>query len=146
MSMSLMLSSQNYIGPKADIDQILENTRLFSTYVVNQDVESIGMSYTSDAKIFAGNRDIIEGRKLIMDYWTPQGNGKNTHHKITSHEIKVTSDEAYDYGVYEGSTLQSDSTTVDWQGKYVVIWKKDDGKWRMYLDIWNRSPAPEGSE
>jgi len=24
-----------------------------------------------------------------------------------------------------------------WKGKYVIVWKKVDSKWKMHLDIWN---------
>ena len=25
--------------------------------------------------------------------------------------------------------------------KYVVIWKQEDGRWKLLVDIWNMSPA-----
>ena len=28
--------------------------------------------------------------------------------------------------------------TVD-KGNYIVVWKKDDGKWKIFRDIWNSS-------
>lgn len=27
------------------------------------------------------------------------------------------------------------------QGKYIVIWKQEDGQWKLYLDIFNSSMA-----
>ncbi len=29
------------------------------------------------------------------------------------------------------------------RGKYVVVWRREQGSWRMQLDIWNSGPAPE---
>jgi ketosteroid isomerase-like protein len=103
---------------------------------VNADYDNIAASYTDDAKIFPRNVDIITGQEKIRGYWVLPEGVKTTHHKVTSLEIKVIGDEAYDYGYYEGrsSTAEGESS---WRGKYVIVWKKTDGVWKMYLDIWN---------
>lgn len=44
---------------------------------------------------------------------------------------------AYDYGCYEGRTRQANGETVGWIGKYVIIWKKAEFGWKIFLDIWN---------
>ena len=36
-----------------------------------------------------------------------------------------------------GSYVMSDSTKAIDKGKYIVLWKKEDGKWKMFRDIWN---------
>jgi ketosteroid isomerase-like protein len=56
---------------------------------------------------------------------------------ITPVEIKVNGDFAYDYGYYEGETLFTNGRSSRWIGKYVIVWKKENGKWKIYLDIWN---------
>ncbi len=36
----------------------------------------------------------------------------------------------------------ADNKSLD-KGKYVVVWKKQNGNWKMYRDIWNSNmPAP----
>lgn len=138
--------SQNFVGNAEDIKQIQDKAANFSTYIINGDVESIGQSYTLDAKIFAGNRDIIQGREDIESYWMPRKEYKTTRHVLASHEIKVIGDEAYDYGVYEGTSQGPEGEQFQFRGKYVVVWKKIDGNWLMYLDIWNRSPLNDKEE
>lgn len=129
--------SQNYIGNENDIKIILNNVAEFSNHVMNGDAKSIGDSYTKDAKIFPNNTKIIEGREAIINYWTPKNGFKISHHKVAPHEIKINGNEAYDYGVYEGTTLKPDGNTTSWKGKYVIVWKKVDSNWKIYLDIWN---------
>jgi len=119
---------------KAEIIQASQN---FSKAYINGDIDGIMNSYTADAKIFPNNLEILDGDSLKA-YWTPRDNGYRTiHHKITSTEIKFFGDYAHDYGYFEGKTQSEDGTVSDWRGKYVVIWKKEAGKWKMYLDIWN---------
>lgn len=135
---STALYAQNYAGNQEDIERILSNIRDFSASVMDSDYQAIGMAYTADAKIFPNNRGIIEGREAIIAYWTLPEGVQTKYHKITPEEIKILGDEAYDYGYYEGTTLRADGSESNWKGKYVIIWRKTDQGWKMYLDIWNR--------
>lgn len=128
---------QNYIGNAEDINAILSNIKSFSAFVMNSDYENIANSYTSDGKIFPNNKRIIAGKNDIKKYWTLPDGVKTSYHKITPSEIKIIGDEAYDYGYYEGATLRKNGTTSNWKGKYVIVWRKIDGEWKIYLDIWN---------
>ena len=130
-------SAQTYIGNENDIAQILDNTKAFSEYIKDSDYKMIGQSYTKDAKIFPNNRNILEGTEAILDYWKLPTGVKILHHKVVSNEIKILGAEAYDYGTYEGTTQAANGEVSSWKGKYVIVWKKVDGKWKMYLDIWN---------
>ena len=130
--------SQYFEGSQEDIDTILSNIKDFSISVMNSDYESIGMAYTVDAKIFPNNTDIIQGREAIIEYWTLPEGVQIKYHKISPEEIKILGNEAYDYGYYEGTTRRSDGTESSWKGKYVIIWRKINQEWKMYLDIWNR--------
>jgi ketosteroid isomerase-like protein len=130
-------NSQKYTGNQKDIDDILSNVDKFSSYVMAGNHEKIAECYTDDGKIFPNNKEIIEGRKLIMAYWQLPEGVRTMHHKVTPSEIKIIGDEAYDYGYYEGKTKRKDGQEVSWRGKYVIVWKKVENEWKIYLDIWN---------
>jgi len=132
------MTSKNYVGNQDDIDKILTNTKDFSNFVMNSDYESIGRAYTTDAKIFPNNKEIIKGREAIIKYWTLPEGVQTKYHRVNPEEIKILGNEAYDYGYYEGTTLRSNGTESKWEGKYVIIWRKIDQQWKIYLDIWNR--------
>jgi ketosteroid isomerase-like protein len=131
--------AQQYNGPKADIDAILKNIEQFSAHLMNGDGEAIGLAYTEEARIMVSGRDIIEGRPAIRDYWTPRGPAKTVYHEIFPVEITITGETAYDFGRYMGTTVKEDGTVVPWKGKYVIIWKKVVGEWKIHVDIWNRT-------
>lgn len=135
---SSLTYAQNYIGEKTDIDKILRNIKSFSEHVMASDHAKIGASYTSDAKIFPSNRDIIRGEEAITRYWIQPSGTSVKFHKITPEEIKINGNEAYDYGYYEGISVNSEGQENSWKGKYVIIWRKVDDDWKIYLDIWNR--------
>jgi len=128
---------QKLEGKKKDIDQILNNIATFSQHVMNADYDKIAAAYTSDGKIFPGNQDILSGTERIKKYWIQPEGVSTSYHKITPEEIKVIKGHAYDYGYYEGKTKRKDGSEVSWKGKYVIVWKKEKGQWKMLLDIWN---------
>ncbi|MEM7367474.1 MAG: DUF4440 domain-containing protein [Bacteroidota bacterium] len=137
-SLHLPLFSQTYSGNQEDIDQILENIQKFSSYVMNSDAEKIADAYTTDGKIFPDNRDIMEGREALVRYWTSPEGYQTTYHKITPSEISIEGETAYDYGYYEGKSKNPEGQESSWSGKYVIVWKKLDNDWKIYLDMWNR--------
>ncbi|MBC2846031.1 YybH family protein [Winogradskyella flava] len=128
--------AQTLNGNQKDIQTILKNTKSFSEYVMASDYEKIASSYTKDAKIFPNNTQILEGEDII-NYWTLPEGISTSYHKITQTEITIVEDTAYDYGYYEGKTKHKDGRMSSWKGKYVIVWKKVDSKWKMHLDIWN---------
>lgn len=129
--------SQTYSGNQKDIDQILQNIQDFSSYVNTSNYKMIGECYTKDAKIFPQRGDVIVGIENITKYWILPEGVQTKNHKITPSEITITGDTAYDYGYYEGTTVRADGTKNSWKGKYVIVWKRVDDNWKIYLDIWN---------
>lgn len=120
----------------SDLDIIKKNTKAFSQAYMDGDIDKLVNMYTTDGKIFPNNRDILSGEQLA-NYWQLPEGVKILYHKITSLDVSIENDTAYDYGYYEGKTLTKDKEEVSWRGKHILIWKKVDGNWKIYLDIWN---------
>ena len=96
---------------------------------MSADYEAIADAYTKDGKIFPGGRKIMEGRDAILKYWTITNGAKILHHEINPEEITFLGDYAYDYGYYNGKTQQKDGNVSEWAGKYMIVWKKENGEW-----------------
>jgi ketosteroid isomerase-like protein len=110
----------------------------FSQAYMDGDYDAMTAIYTKDAKIFPGNTAIISGHEAIRARWVLPEGVKILQHQSTPEEIRVLGDYAYDYGYYAGTTQLADGNTESWRGKYVIVWRRDGGVWKMYLDIWNR--------
>lgn len=122
----------------SDETRIRKKVAGFSRAYMNKDAAGIANFYTEDAKIFPGGSDIISGKSAIQDRWEFAEGVTDVYHKVTPSEIKIIDNYAYDYGYYEGSTTKKDGKKNDFRGKYVIVWQKVDGDWKIYLDIWNR--------
>ena len=57
------LLAQQYNGPKADVDQILEHARAFSEHFVAGDMEAQVDKYHEDASIIQNKRPFMTGSK-----------------------------------------------------------------------------------
>ena len=122
----------------SDEDQIRNAAKSFSAAYLKKDFEAIANAYTKDAKIFPNNTPIIKGYEAIKKRWS---GGADSYtpiaHEIIPEEIVILNDTAHDYGIYKGKNKRADGTEISYQGKYVVVWKKENNQWKMYLDIWN---------
>jgi len=143
IGLTFSATSQTYTGKQKHIDQILIQISNFSKHLVARDHEALVDLYAENAKIFPSNQPILSG-DLLHEYWQPSDNSKVTYHKVTPTEIKVIKKIAYDYGIYEGTSLLEDGSEVNWRGKYIIVWHLIGKEWKIYLDCWNRSPMPEG--
>ncbi len=122
----------------SDEEQIRAAAKAFSAFYINKDYEGLARSYTDNAKIFPSNAPIIAGYEAIKKRWSGSAGYTPITHEIIPEEIVILGDTAHDYGIYRGKNKNDDGTEMTYKGKYVVIWKKIDNRWKMYLDIWNR--------
>jgi len=125
-------------NPASDKERILQNITAFSVAYMRGDAKAIAEFYSEDGKIFPANSDIISGREAIEKRWVMPEGVKGIYHKVTPSEITIIENYAYDYGYYEGKTLSKEKEELSFKGKYVIVWKKTDDEWKIYLDIWNR--------
>jgi ketosteroid isomerase-like protein len=135
---STHLHSQQFIGKQKDIDQILNQSKAFSVAYMAGDYDAMVAIYTTDGKIMPNGTLIIEGHQNIRARWVLPEGDQVAQHKSTPVEIRITGNTAYDFGYYEGETVKSSGERQTWKGKYVIIWRKENNTWRMYVDIWNR--------
>jgi uncharacterized protein (TIGR02246 family) len=126
----------------ADSAAILALGRQFSAAYVQGDAEAMTDLYTSDAVLFPERSARITGREAIKRYWTLAPGRRITRHVLTPERIVVDGDHAYDHGSYEIAGERNGASWGPFQGKYVVVWRRDGDGWRILLDIWNSGPQP----
>ena len=121
-----------------DKKQINEKAKRFSALYMAGDHVGIGRTYTNDAKIFPSNQLIVEGQQNIEAWWKMEEGTEILHHETKPLEINILGEYAYDYGYYSGKSAK-DGKEYPFDGKYMIVWQKINGDWKIYLDIWNRN-------
>ncbi|MGW9687166.1 YybH family protein [Flagellimonas sp. 2504JD1-5] len=118
--------------------KIMAASKSFSKAYIEQDFGAMANIYTHDAKLIPLGIPIVEGREAIKARWEMGKATKILSHSMDASEINIIGDYAYDYGYYSGTSQKASEPISKWKGKYVVVWKKVAGSWKMYIDIWNR--------
>jgi uncharacterized protein (TIGR02246 family) len=135
-----VLRAQTAAADSAAIHQL---SRQFSAAYLRGDAAAMADLYTADAVIFPEQMDQITGRDAIRRYWTLGPGRRVTRHVARPTRIVVDGEHAYDYGTFEIAGERDGTAWGPFRGKYVIVWRRENGRWRMQLDIWNSSERPD---
>ena len=102
------------------------------------DGAGIAALYTQDAMLLPPNSAPVSGTEAITAFWTA-GVSQGATTELTSKEVYAMGDMAVEVGMYSGTN--ADGSHQD-HGHFTVVYKKVDGKWMMYRDMWNSDMAP----
>ena len=93
-----------------------------------------------DAKGFATvmppNSEPVKGRQAIEGLFGMLVTAGIKGATLTAQEVEAHGETAIETGTY--SLKDATGKEVD-RGKYVAVWKRQKGEWKMYRDIWNSS-------
>ena len=118
---------------------IEEQNARFERYVENQQFDSLATLYTAGGQLMAPNAPAASGENLISAFEGMAGMGVGSVDLQTS-EVEAAEEFAYEVGTY--SLRGEDGSEID-DGKYIVIWRVEDGEWKLHRDIFNSNrPAP----
>jgi uncharacterized protein (TIGR02246 family) len=125
-----------------DSAAIHELGRQFSAAYMRGDAAAMAKLYTADGVILPERSEAISGREAIARYWAPRPGSRVTRHVLTPSRVVIDGDHAYDYGTFEIAGERDGAAWGPFRGKYVVVWRRENGSWRMHLDMWNSGPEP----
>ena len=96
--------------------------------------------YTSDGCAMPENAPKLCGAGPITAFFNGGVKMGIKDVKLITEEVMGGPDVVMETGSYE--ILGDKAVSFD-KGKFIVAWKKENGKWKMHRDIWNTSnPAP----
>jgi uncharacterized protein (TIGR02246 family) len=94
--------------------------------------------YAPDAVVMAPNYPAVRGRDAIRAFWTGFLATGAIDVALTSTNVtQPSSDVAIETGRYDLSIRPASGQAVKEAGKYIVIWKKSNGRWWASEDIFN---------
>lgn len=121
----------------AAVKKIIQEKNIqFSEAHITGDTAILNNIFTKDAKVFPPNSDVVIGRSAISSL-----NSEWVNYGIKEFSEKTTSFYGCeDYLIDEGNYYlrYGEKNTID-RGKYLNVWKKEDGEWKMFSNMWNTS-------
>jgi ketosteroid isomerase-like protein len=100
--------------------------------------------YTADARLLPPNSRMGEGRQAVQQFW--QGAIRAGAKMVSLETLHVESQGsfAYEVGRYTLTSPTAGGGTTTDTGKYVVVWEREGGKWKLAADIWNSDAPAQG--
>ena len=99
------------------------------------DFAGVASLYTEDAAAFPPGSAMVKGREAIGMMWKNMAE-KVTDPKVTTLDVKplgpITAREIGTFRLKTKGPMPQEVT-----GKYVVVWEKIGGDWKLAADIWN---------
>ena len=120
--------------------EIEEANRNFMDFLSKGDSVGLANCYSDDAKFMGPNSPEIEGRKNIQTVVAGIINSGATKLDLKIKDLWGTEALLAEEGQLRLSTKEGKQLD---KGKYIVLWKKEDGKWKLFRDCFNSDlPAP----
>jgi len=147
-----LVSGASWATPADDVRAGQEALRARSQAVAAaeaaRDVEAAVAFYAEDAVVHLEGAPQIEGQEAIGEMYRQWFSGLKEFSGTTSHlALSHSGDLAYEYGINHMVTAGPEGD-LPGVGKYLVVWKKVDGEWRIAaLSVTtDPPPAPAGGE
>ena len=118
-------------------DYIKKEGLNFGEEIRRGDSVALASHYASDAVVMPPNSEVVKGNNIV-GLWAGALKMGVKDFKLTITDITGGGDLYVETGNYE--MFGADNKSLD-QGKYLAVWKKDNGNWKMYRDIWNSNMA-----
>jgi len=94
--------------------------------------------YAPDAVVMAPNLPPFRGRDAILQFWTGFLASGAVDLALTSTNVtQPSADTAIETGRYDLSLRPPSGQAIKDAGKYMVVWKKSNGRWWAAEDIFN---------
>ena len=110
-------------------------------YAAN-DAAGVAALYAEDAQLLPPDMEIVSGRAAIQEFVATTNPPGGPEFEIATIETLVFGDYAHRQGSF---TVKGADGTASETGKFIELWKKADGKWLIYRDIWNSNAPPPGA-
>lgn len=124
-------------------EQAIRNIKTrWQELIAAKDAAAIEQIYADDAVLMPQNEPAVVGREAIGARWARQFTLPDLNFSLQSEQLLVSSsaDLAHDRGTYSFAATLPHGPITD-VGKYVIVWRKIDGEWRVIADIFNSTPA-----
>lgn len=95
--------------------------------------------YCTDAQVYSPGMPAVEGRDSIRAFFYNNGNNKEAKIELPEGKFYGNDEMVIEDGTY---SFPDGKGGVADKGKFIAIWKQEDGIWKLYREIWNSDIPP----
>ena len=119
---------------------ILKMNESYSERFMSDDSLFYKIRYCADAEVYSPNVPAVKGREAIRKFFYNGGNNKEAKIELPAGTIYGDGNLVVEEGTYNFPDGKGGSLD---KGKFIALWKQEDGKWKLYREIWNTDIAPK---
>jgi len=117
-------------------EAIQDVSRKFEEFLSRGDAAGVARCYAQDALIMPPNQDLIHGQAGIEGFWRGIITAGVKAIRLESQKVEQYGEVMAEIGRF--TVLIEENQVID-EGKYLVLWKQENGEWKLFRDIWNSS-------
>ena len=125
--------------------QIRDLEQQWADAVENRDLDAIVDLFAEDGRIMPPNAEPAIGRDSVRQSWDAILNLPELDFSFAPTDISVaeSGDMAYVIGTYQLMYAGEAEEPVQDSGKYVDVWEKVDGEWKVMVEMYNSNLPPQ---
>ncbi len=125
----------------SDLKSVIEAAnKVFMATFKQGDAAGLAALYTEDGQLMPPNAGFMTGRPAVQAFWQAVMDMGVKEAVIDIIEVEDHGDTAIEVSRFK--LFAEGAQELD-QGKFIVIWKRVDGQWKLHRDIFNSSnPLP----
>jgi uncharacterized protein (TIGR02246 family) len=117
---------------------IAANNRAFENAVAAGNVDAIAALLAPDVVALPPGGPIVTGREAVTQLWASAISEHGmTDCRLTTQTLDIVGDVASEFGTATMTMAPPGGNRETATMKYLVVWKRLDGKWLLHRDIWN---------
>jgi ketosteroid isomerase-like protein len=124
----------------SEIEQGMAKTNeLFNSEVFGKrNFAALDQIYTKDARILPPGAPMVSGRQDIKGFWFDMIRSFNASAAVLQTvDVIFSGDGVLEIGRARLTVQPAGEPEAQFDVKYVVYWKHEDGQWKWHVDIWN---------
>jgi uncharacterized protein (TIGR02246 family) len=114
-------------------DAVEAGNRAFIAAFLQGDAEAVAQLYTEHGQVIAPGEPVATGRAAIAAAWQKVIDGGVADITLETTEVESAGELAYETGSVRLTSKDGQRS----EGRYVVVWKREGGRWKLHRDIWN---------
>ena len=122
--------------------EIAAVNRAFEDAARKGDAETLASLYTADGIVLPPDTSMIRGRDKIRQFWASAISGMGLKSvTLETLDLEIAGETAHEVGEATLALGPKGGTATTAVVKFVVVWRKVGGQWRLHRDIWNAKGA-----
>ncbi len=119
-------------------EQIRNKNAEFVEAFRRKDGAAVAALYSNTARVMPPGAEMVEGKSKIQAFWEGVFRAGITEAKLETLDVDLIGGYT---AIETGKFVLYTNREIADRGKYLVVWRNEDGQWMLYRDVWNSSVA-----